>query len=243
MILALGVGYLLALAQGVLIRPPLVIGQDAVPPAGHGMNASSTLENEGGAFINIRPAGEATTLLIFYPGGLVRPQAYEWLGRALATDGVQTMIPVFPVDLAVTGVNRADALISKFGVGKRVVLAGHSLGGAMAVQYAVGRPDQIDGLILMGAYPPDNVSLRDRTLPVLTLLAGEDAVADPANVRSGLKRLPDGARLTVIPGAVHSFFGRYGPQKEDGLPTVTRAAAELAILGAVRDFLGGLPAR
>ena len=243
LLVALGLGYLLALAQGVLIRPPLVIGQDAVPPAGPSAGVGATLDNVGGAFLNIRPAGEATTLLVFYPGGLVRPQAYEWLGRALAADGVQTVIPVFPVDLAVTGINRADALIRRFGAGKRVVLAGHSLGGAMAAQYAVGHPDQLGGLILMGAYPADNVSLSGRSLPVLSLLAERDRVADPAQVRGGLERLPARTQLTVIPGAVHSFFGRYGPQRGDGLPTVTRAAAELAILQAVRAFLGGLPAR
>lgn len=243
LLVALALGYLIALAQGFLVRPPLVVGQDAVPPSGPVQSVTSTLENEGGTFIDIRPGGEARTLLVFYSGGLVRPQAYEWLGRALDGDGVQTVIPVFPVDLAVTGVGRADALIKKFGRGKTVVIAGHSLGGAMAAQYAAGHAGQLNGLILMGAYPAGNVSLKDTSLPVLSLLAEHDGVADPADVRGGLNRLPASARLTVIPGAVHSFFGRYGPQKGDGLPTVTHAAAEAEILEAVRAFLDGLPVR
>ncbi|WP_415791528.1 alpha/beta hydrolase [Deinococcus saxicola] len=241
LILALVSGYLIALAQSAVVRPPLVIGQDAVPPSGQAQGVTSTLENEGGAFIDIKPGGEAKTLLIYYPGGLVRPQAYEWLGRALATDGVQTVIPVFPLDLAVTGVDRADALIKKFGEGKQVIIAGHSLGGAMAAQYAKGHTDQLGGMILMGAYPAGNLSLKDTSLPVLSLLAEHDRVADPANVRDGLNRLPDSAQLTVISGSVHSFFGRYGPQKGDGLPTMTHAAAEAEILGAVRAFLATLP--
>ncbi|WP_075830329.1 alpha/beta fold hydrolase [Deinococcus marmoris] len=240
-ILALVLGYLIALGQSAVVRPPLVIGQDAVPPSGQAQGVTSTLENEGGAFINIKPSGEAKTLLVYYPGGLVRPQAYEWLGRALAADGVQTVIPVFPLDLAVTGINRADALIKKFGAGKTVVIVGHSLGGAMAAQYAKGHTDQLGGMILMGAYPAGNVSLKDTSLPVLSLLAENDRVADPANVRDGLNRLPASAQLTVIPGSVHSFFGRYGPQKGDGLPTVTHAAAEAEILSAVRAFLAKLP--
>ncbi|CAM3657411.1 alpha/beta hydrolase [Deinococcus frigens] len=240
LILALVLGYLIALAQGFIARPPLVVGQDAVPPAGQAVGVTSTLENEGGAFIDIKPGGEAKTLLVYYPGGLVRPQAYEWLGRALAADGVQTVIPVFHLDLAVTGINRADALIKKFGLGKSVIIAGHSLGGAMAAQYARGHTDQLNGMILMGAYPAGNVSLRDTTLPVLSLLAQQDKVANPADVRGGLNRLPASAQLTVIPGAVHSFFGRYGPQKGDGLPTVTHAAAEDEILKVVRAFLNGI---
>ncbi|QFP76293.1 alpha/beta fold hydrolase [Deinococcus sp. AJ005] len=240
-ILALVLGYLIALGQSAVVRPPLVIGQDAVPPSGQAVGVTSTLENEGGAFINIKPSGEAKTLLVYYPGGLVRPQAYEWLGRALAADGVQTVIPVFPLDLAVTGINRADALIKKFGAGKTVVIAGHSLGGAMAAQYAKGHTDQLKGMILMGAYPAGNVSLKDTSLPVLSLLAENDRVADPANVRDGLNRLPASAKLTVIPGSVHSFFGRYGPQKGDGLPTVTHAAAEAEILTAIKAFIATLP--
>ena len=233
-------GYLIATARQAVVRPPLVVGQDAVPPSGTDA-ARVTLENVGGPVIDIRPAqGEAETLLIYYPGGLVRPQAYEWLGRALAAQGVQTVIPAFPLDLAVTGINRADGLIGQYGQGKRVVIAGHSLGGAMAAQYAASNADALAGLILMAAYPAGNVSLKDRTLPVLSLLAERDAVAAPDDVRGGLERLPGGTTLTVIPGAVHSFFGRYGPQKGDGLPTVTHAQAEGEILNAVQDFLTGL---
>ncbi|PIG95722.1 alpha/beta hydrolase [Deinococcus sp. UR1] len=233
-------GYLISTARQAVVRPPLVIGQDAVPPSGTD-TARVTLENVGDPVIDIRPAqGEADTLLVFYPGGLVRPQAYEWLGRALAAQGVQTVIPAFPLDLAVTSINRADGLIGQYGQGKRVVIAGHSLGGAMAAQYAANNADALAGLILMAAYPAGNVSLKDRTLPVLSLLAEQDGVAAPDDVRGGLERLPGGTTLTVIPGAVHSFFGRYGPQKGDGLPTVTHAQAEGEILNAVQDFLAGL---
>lgn len=89
----------------------------------------------------------------------------------------------------------------------------------------------------MGAYPAGNVSLRRLDLPVLSLLAERDGVADPADVRGGLARLPVDTRLVMIGGAVHSFFGRYGPQRGDGQPSVTHAAAEAQIVAAVRAFL------
>lgn len=237
MLLALLSGYLISRVQQAAVRPPLVLGQDAISDQAS-TQARVTLENAGGSFINIMPpVGQAKTLLVFYPGGLVRPQAYEWLGRALAVDGVQTVIPVFPLDLAVTGVNRADALIAKFGAGKKVVVGGHSLGGAMAAQYAAKNTDKIQGLLLEGAYPPPKVSLRDTKLKVLSLLAEHDAVANPNDVRGGLERLPADAKLVTIPGAVHSFFGRYGPQKGDGIPTVSRAQAEAAIVREIKSFL------
>ncbi|UQN07992.1 alpha/beta hydrolase [Deinococcus sp. QL22] len=234
-------GYLLALGIGAAVRPPLVVGQDA---AVQGAQARATLQTSPGTFLDIQPVnGQYDTLLVFYSGGLVRPQAYEWLGTALAGRGVRTVIPAFPLDLAVTGIGRADALIKQFGTGKRVILAGHSLGGAMAAQYARDHQAQLAGLILMGAYPAGNVSLRDSAdspLPVLSLLAEHDGVADAAEVRDGLNRLPTSARLTVIDGAVHAFFGRYGPQKGDGIPTVTRARAETQIVAEIGELLDGI---
>lgn len=240
-LLSLVSGYLISLAQDAAVRPPLVLGQDAIStPASR--EARVTLERDPQTFINVLPAqGEAGTLLVFYPGGLVRPQAYEWLGRALAEQGVQTVIPTFPFDLAVTGAERAEGLIARFGEGKRVILAGHSLGGAMAAQYAALRGEKVGGLILMAAYPAPNVNLREASFPVLSLLAEQDGVASAQAVRGGLDRLPPGTRLTVIPGAVHSFFGRYGPQRGDGVPTVSRAKAEAQILRAVEAFIAQVP--
>lgn len=234
-------GYLLALGIDAAVRPPLMVGQDA---AVQGAQASATLQTIPTTFLDIQPIdGQYDTLLVFYSGGLVRPQAYEWLGTALAGQSVRTVIPAFPLDLAVTSIGRADALIKQFGTGKRVILAGHSLGGAMAAQYARDNRAQLGGLILMGAYPPDGVSLRDSAgapLPVLSLLAEHDEVAAEADVRDGLNRLPTSARLTVVKGANHAFFGRYGPQKDDGVPTVTRAEAEAQIVAEIRKFLAGI---
>ena len=242
-LLGLVTGWLLTVTTQAFQSPPLVLGQDAVTLKAS-LAARVTLQKDGGHFINIQPAnGEAHTLLVFYPGGKVRPQAYEWLGRALAEDGVQTIIPVFPLDLAVLGVNRADHLIDRYGKRKRIFVGGHSLGGAMAAQYASRKAVRVDGLLLAAAYPARNTSLRRTSLKVLSLLAEKDGVAPPADVRDGLNRLPPGTKLVVVPGAVHSFFGRYGPQRGDGLPRVSRAEAEAVILQSVRAFLKEAPVK
>lgn len=81
-------------------------------------------------------------------------------------------------------------------------------------------------VLSIGTFDPDLLTV---SLPGL--------VAALAEVRSVLARLPGTAHLTVINGAVHSFFGRYGPQRGDGLPTVTPAAAERQIIGALGAFL------
>ena len=243
---AVALAFTLGANWSVLVRPPLVLGQDAITDAAS-VGVTPVVEDVGGDVILIRPptgTTERDVLVVFYPGGLVRPQAYEWLGRALAVEGYTTVIPVFPFDLAVTGVDRASTLVERYGEGKQVVLAGHSLGGAMAAQYLAdelkaGRQPAA-GLVLEAAYPPDGADLSAADLKALTLRAENDGVADPAKVSGGLQLLPPDAREVVVPGAVHAFFGRYGPQSGDGVPGVDRAEAEDFILTSIEDFLGEL---
>ena len=79
--------------------------------------------------------------------------------------------------------------------------------------------------------------LKPRDVTVLSLLGEHDTVAKASDVRDGLTRLPASAKLVTIKGSVHAFFGRYGPQKGDGVPTVSRADAEAQIVRAVLTFL------
>ena len=230
-------GYGVGLAQPHVLRPPLVPGQDAAgDPAG--ARAVVSLDDVGGRVLSVRPEADADILFVLYPGGLVRPQAYEWLGRALAGRGVHTVIPEFPVDLAVLDAGRAQRLVDHYAAGRPVVVGGHSLGGAMAAAWASDHPDAVAGLVLLAAYPPDGDDLTAAGFPALVLQAEHDLVADADAVRGGLDRLPAGTDLVVVEGAVHSFFGRYGPQAGDGIPTVSRAEAEASIVAALTDFLG-----
>ena len=230
-------GYGVGLAQPYVLRPPLVPGQDAAgDPAG--ARAVVSLDDVGGRVLSVRPEADADILFVLYPGGLVRPQAYEWLGRALAGRGVHTVIPEFPVDLAVLDAGRAQRLVDHYAAGRPVVVGGHSLGGAMAAAWASDHPEAVAGLVLLAAYPPDGDDLTAAGVPALVLQAEHDLVADADAVRGGLDRLPAGTDLVVVEGAVHSFFGRYGPQAGDGIPTVSRAEAEASIVAALTDFLG-----
>ena len=230
--------FILVFAAGrlypVLRRPPLIPRQDAVVAGVNPAQVPVSYNPDLGGFIDVGPR-DFRTLFIFYPGGLVRPQAYTWLGVVLAPLGIRTLIPVFPVDLAVTAPNRADQLLP-LAEGKPVVLGGHSLGGAMAARYVVRHPNAATGLVLLGAYSADGDDLSSLPLDVLVLAAENDGLASLGEVRAGLGRLPESAQLTVISGSVHSFFGRYGPQAGDGLPSVTRTAAERQIIGALRSF-------
>lgn len=234
-----GILALIALGFGLgvlymLLKPtPLVLHQDAVVT---GVSADSVVSSSQGNHIDIAPqVKKVETLFIFYPGGLVRPQAYEWLGVALAPLGVRTVIPIMPLDLAVTAPNRADEFLENDMVPENIVIGGHSLGGAMAARYVLRTSEQIDGLVLMGAFSAESDDLSDLDLETLVLAAENDGLATLEEVQAGLVRLPN-ADLELIPGAVHSFFGRYGPQRGDGLPTVSRAEAEAQVIEALRRF-------
>lgn len=234
--LAGAVGYGVGVAQPYLWRPPLVVGQDAAVPGGGA--AVSRVAEAGGRVLVVAPADAAPRVaFVLYPGGLIRPQAYEWLGRALASAGVTTLIPEFALDLPLTDPGRAARVADALTPGVPLVVGGHSLGGAMAAGHAEGAA----GLVLLAAYPPPSVDLSDTDLPTLVLLAEHDGVVAAREVTDGVRRLPAGCRLVTVAGAVHSFFGRYGPQAGDGVPTVTRAAAEDRIVAELTGFFAALP--
>ena len=241
-LLAFGIGF----AWPILFRAPLVAGQDAVS-GGLTAEVPVTIEDVGGRALVARPpegVTESDVLVVIYPGGLVRPQAYEWLARQQAAVGRVAVIPEVPFDLAVLATARADAVIDRYGRGKQVVLIGHSLGGAMAAQFIADRAEQgrspVAGLVLLAAYPPDGADLSSTDLAAISLRAEHDGVAEPEDVEAGMSRLPPGSELVVIDGAVHSFFGRYGPQPGDGVPTVSRAVAETQIVAVLNEFIAGL---
>jgi len=237
----LGIGTLLGF--GIQFIPgPIKLGEDAAL-----LVTSSGLQKvrvtlEPGNIILATPTQPNGTVFVFYPGGLVAPQAYEFMARALAAQGVTVAIVAVPLELAVLAPNRADEvkrlLESKKVTSRKFVVGGHSLGGAMAAQYAAGHP--VDGLVLMGAYPAGNSNLANKRFPVLDLAAQFDGIAARASVQEGLNRLPAGTQVMVLEGGVHSFFGRYGPQKGDGLPTVTRAEFEDRLLERLTAFLEGI---
>ncbi|MDQ7993292.1 MAG: alpha/beta hydrolase [Propionicimonas sp.] len=232
-------------AWPILVRPPLVVGQDAVTDAASAAVVPAVEEAGGRVIVARPPAGtpERDVLVIVYPGGLVRPQAYEWLARVLAAQGYLTVIPEFSFDLAVTDVDRADTLIARYGEGKKVVLAGHSLGGAMAAQYASDREEAgsgLAGLVLMGAYPGGSADLSGAALPVLSLVGEHDEVVDAGALDDAWARLPGDTERVVVSGSVHAFFGRYGAQSGDGIPRVPRVTAETQVSQAVEGFLAKL---
>ena len=100
--------------------------------------------------------GEVNTGLIIYPGGFVDPVAYAPIAREIAARGYLVVLDPMPLNLAVTGINSADAILAAFPEIAHWAIGGHSLGGAMAAEYVKNNPGAVGGLGLGAAYPAEN---------------------------------------------------------------------------------------
>ncbi len=227
----------MGLAWGLRPRET-TLGVDPIPA--ESATGSVTVTLEPGKIILAKPAQPNGTVFVYYPGGRVPAQSYEFMARALAAQGIIVAIPEMPLELAVLGADRASEvrkLLERQGVEiQKFVIGGHSLGGAMAARYAFS--NAVDGLVLMGAYGVDDLS--GKSFKVLDIAAEHDGVADAAKVKGGLEKLPAGTAITTIPGGVHSFFGRYGPQDGDGTPTTTHEAFERVLVAKLLAYFKSL---
>ena len=159
------------------------------------------------------------TAIIFYPGAKVEGAAYLPLLDQLRRTGLTCILVEMPFRMAIFDVNAAEDVMAQFPEIRHWYLAGHSMGGAMASQFAAGHRDQVDGLILLGAY-----------------LYGEYPSADTLTVYGSLNQSVEDKidyteNVVEIEGGNHAQFGNYGPQKGD-LPAAISAAT--ASSGATR---------
>jgi hypothetical protein len=180
--------------------------------------------------IVLRPvASPRRTGLVFYPGAKVDPRAYAHVLRPVAAAGFPVTILKVPYNLAFLAPNAAERPFESVedGVGRWVV-GGHSLGGTVAARFASRNP--VDGLLLWASYPGSDLSAL--TVDVLSVSGTNDGLATPAEIDASRADLPPSAQFVAVEGAVHAFFGNYGTQPGDGLPTVSRNDAQAQIVMA-----------
>lgn len=187
------------------------------------------------------PEGETHVGLIFYPGGLVEPEAYAPLLQDLSASGVLAVLVPMPLNLAVFGIERASAVQAAFPQVKTWIIAGHSLGGAMAAEYVKRHPQAVQGIAFLASYPAEQTDLSRLPLKAISIVGTEDGV-DERVFEESLARLPAGTRLVFIEGGNHAQFGFYGPQKGDGTATLSRAAQQEQTVAALKTLIERLTA-
>ncbi len=174
--------------------------------------------------------------IVLYTGARVDPEAYAPLAGRLAESGYLVLLPRLTLNFAIFDQDRAAEEIAAHPDVDHWVMAGHSLGGAMAARYAAS-DDRVEALVLLAAYPEESLDLRTTDLAVLTISATEDAVATPDEIVASLDRLPDDAVAVEIDGGNHAQFGWYGDQRGDGTAVISKERQLIEVTDAISAFL------
>ena len=217
----------------------------ATEPALAAMNSNATVTvAEYPTQIVMTPTGSAShTGVFFQPGARVDARAYAAVLRPLAESGYTVIIPKQPLGIAFLSITTFDATKPAYPAITRWVLGGHSLGGTIAAMQADSADNDpnapVVGLLLYAAYPVSDIST-SLSAKVLSLFATNDGLATPDKVEASKSTLPAGSTFTAIDGAVHAFFGDYGPQPGDGTPAISHDDARTQISRDSITFVSNL---
>lgn len=173
----------------------------------------------------LSPFSPTDTAMIFYPGAKVEAIAYLPLLDQIRQTGVACILVDMPFHMAIFDVNAAQDVIAQFPEFEHWYIAGHSMGGAMASQFAADHPDEVDGLILLGAY-----------------LYGDYPTADTLTIYGSLNqsvedKLGYTENVVEIAGGNHAQFGNYGAQKGDPPATISAAEQQAQTVSAIQTFI------
>lgn len=170
---------------------------------------------------------------IFYPGGKVEYTAYVPLMSALAEKGVLCILIPMPFNLAVLDMNAAKGMTEQYPGIDNWYIGGHSLGGAMAASFVADNSDDFEGLILLGSYSTTQIAL-----PVLSIYGSEDKVMNREKYDKYKSNINSSLTETVIEGGCHAYFGMYGAQDGDGMPSISNEEQINITVTEIIKFIG-----
>jgi len=233
---------LIGVLVGVMVLIALGVGgfllwaSDSRPPM---PEALASLETDPDVQVSLEPwitftpvGGQPNQGFIFYPGGLVEPEAYAPAARAISEAGYLVVITPMPLNLAVLNPGAASDVIAAHPEIQSWAIGGHSLGGSMAASFAKQNPDTIDGLAFWASYPADSSDLSAQPIAVTSIYGTLDGVATPDQVLAAKPLLPVDTAWVPIEGGNHAQFGWYGPQPGDQPATISRAEQQRQVVGA-----------
>lgn len=186
-------------------------------------------------------AGASATGVFFQPGAKVEARAYAAVLRPLAEAGFPVVITKQPLGIGFLATGAFESSRESLPEVAAWIVAGHSLGGTVAAMEArdhaagVESDRPVVGLLLHASYPADDIS-DVAGVGVLSVWGTNDGLATPADIEASKPNLPADARFRAVDGAVHAFFGDYGPQPGDGVPTTSHDEARTQISNASVEF-------
>ncbi|GAB3035677.1 alpha/beta fold hydrolase [Bowmanella dokdonensis] len=196
-------------------------------------------------WLRLQPQGaEQEASVLFICGSGIAASAYVPMLRPLAEQGFSVYILNLPWRFAPLGSHKEQALdqaqrLLNQDQGKWLV-AGHSLGGALAARLAAQVPDKVDSLALIATTHPKRQDLSDLPMPVIKVYGSEDGIAPVQKIQANRHLLPAAARFEAIEGANHSQFGHYGHQLFDGEAGISRQQQQARTRAILLQALAGL---
>ena len=167
-----------------------------------------------GCSVHVLTAGGAHDLAVVLLHGM-KFQAQTWLD--LGTIGLLAGLGVHVVAVDMPGFGKSPAagqppvavlqgILEHLNL-ERVVLVGPSMGGRIALEYAIAYPGRLGGLVLAGAVgvAENQSKLSAITMPTLIVWGGEDQVSPLANSDILLEHIR-GASRVVLPGGPHPCY-------------------------------------
>lgn len=199
--------------------------------------------------IDFRPRPDDTSRagLMFFPGGLVDPEAYAPMARRLAEAGHRAVIVRLPFRMAPTPGYEQMAFETvrqtMAATTRPWAVGGHSRGGMLATKFAAAFPGSAAGLALVGTTHPQELDLSGLTVPVTKVFGSRDGVATAEDVRRFAPRLPAQTMFVEIAGGNHRQFGYYRYQLMDGRARINREEQQRQLHEALVALLGRIQAR
>lgn len=200
-----------------------------------------------GSLAFLPTSGHAVSGLVFIVGAGVDPSAYAPMLRPIAADGHPVIIVALPWRVApletlkAAAVAHARAIVEHETAADSWVVAGHSLGAALACRIAGDPPAKVRAIVLIGTTHPKADDLSEARVPITKVFATNDGVAPVEAIVANRKLLPRDTRWIEITGGNHSQFGHYGHQLLDGWPTITRERQQAMTRAVLIDILGRAP--
>jgi len=196
-----------------------------------------TISVDNGWYVFTPVGVSPDTGFIFYPGGRVDEKAYALALREIAVQGYLVVLVPMPLNLAVFDPAAAADVISAFPTIQHWAVGGHSLGGAMAANYAAANPGVLDGLVLWASYPAESDDLSQSGLKVTSIYGSLDGLATGEKIDASRALLPADTTWVEILGGNHAQFGSYGAQAGDNPATISPQGQRQQIVKASVDLL------
>jgi len=183
------------------------------------------------------------TGLVFICGSGIAAEAYAPILRPIAQEGFPAFVIRLPYRFAALeshkhmAVDRAREVIATHPEVTRWVIAGHSLGAALAARLAHSDAGSLSAMILVATTHPKDDDLSFLHIPVTKIYGSHDGVAPLDRVLANRGLLPPHTKWVEIAGGNHSQFGRYGHQLFDGTATISREEQEALTRSAILQTL------